>query len=145
MYDHVLVPTDGSEGTETALEHAVGIAADHDATVHGLNVVDRQVVLAAEKENQKTVEADLHEEGEQAVGVVADAAEAAGLDAVTAVVEGTPHREILEYIEAEGIDLVVMGTHGRTARDRLVSLGSVTERVVGSARAPVLTVWIGEK
>jgi nucleotide-binding universal stress UspA family protein len=144
MYGNVLVPTDGSEGTAAVLDHAVEVADDTGATVHGLYVVDQQVVLATSKDNQESVRADLREEGERAVGTVSDVATDADLEAVTAVAEGVPHREILTYIEEEDIDLVVMGTHGRRGRDRIVSLGSVTERVVGSARVPVLTVWIGE-
>ena len=144
MYQNVLVPTDGGEGTAAVLDHAVEVAGDDRPTVHGLYVVDQQLVLATSKDNQETVRADLREEGKRAVGEVATAAADADLESVTEVSEGVPHREILNYVEEADIDLVVMGTHGRRGRDRIVSLGSVTERVVGSARVPVLTVWIGE-
>jgi nucleotide-binding universal stress UspA family protein len=144
MYERILVPTDGSEGTAAAVEHAVEIGAERDATIHGLYVVDKQIRLATSKENQAEVAADLRAEGERAVGAIADAAAEAGLESVTETVEGVPHRAILDYIEDADVDLVVMGTHGRTGRDRIVSLGSVTERVVGNATVPVLTVWIGD-
>ncbi|MFB6219645.1 MAG: universal stress protein [Halobacteriaceae archaeon] len=142
MYDDILVPTDGSEGTDRVLDHAVEVAAEG-ATVHGLYVVDREVYLATAKEDQDAVIEELRTEGERAVDAVADAAGAAGLDAETAVVDGVPHRAVLEYVDEAAIDLVVMGTHGRSGRDRVV-MGSVTERVVGSADVPVLTVRIGE-
>ncbi|MEF8863154.1 MAG: universal stress protein [Haloarculaceae archaeon] len=62
-----------------------------------------------------------------------------GLTVVTEIVEGDPHGEILEYVSEHDIDLVVMGTHGRTGTDRIV-MRSVAERVVRRSPVPVLTV-----
>jgi nucleotide-binding universal stress UspA family protein len=53
------------------------------------------------------------------------------------VLSGSPYRAIVDYAAAEDIDLVVMGTHGRTGFDRYL-LGSVTERVVRLSDRPVL-------
>jgi len=55
------------------------------------------------------------------------------------VVTGYPAEEILAISEAEGIDMVVMGTHGRKGIDRIL-FGSVAEKVVKGSKAPVLTV-----
>nr|WP_287411227.1 universal stress protein [Pseudodesulfovibrio sp.] len=55
------------------------------------------------------------------------------------VVTGYPAEEILAISEAEGVDMVVMGTHGRKGIDRIL-FGSVAEKVVKSSAAPVLTV-----
>jgi nucleotide-binding universal stress UspA family protein len=67
-------------------------------------------------------------------------AEAAGVDTIEGVVaQGAPHRAILDYVDEQDIDLIVMGTHGRTGLDRYL-LGSVTEKVVRLSDAPVLTV-----
>lgn len=63
----------------------------------------------------------------------------AGLTVVIEIVEGNPHEEILEYVSEHGIDMVIMGTHGRTGLDRVV-MGSVAERVVRRSPVPVLTV-----
>jgi universal stress protein A len=52
---------------------------------------------------------------------------------------GDPRIAIVDYAQRNGFDLVVMGTHGRTGRDRLL-IGSVAETVVRSSRVPVLTV-----
>jgi len=57
----------------------------------------------------------------------------------TKVVAGDPSEEILNYIETEGIDLVVMGTHGRKGLDKVI-FGSVAERVVKSSPVPVMVV-----
>lgn len=58
---------------------------------------------------------------------------------LTEVVEGNPHEKILEYVSEHDIDMVVMGTHGRTGLDRAL-MGSVAERVVRRSPVPVLTV-----
>jgi nucleotide-binding universal stress UspA family protein len=66
-----------------------------------------------------------------------------GLDVVPAVVFGRPAREIVAYASRHGIDMIVVGTHGRRGVSRAV-LGSVSAAVVRRARCPVLTVPAGE-
>ncbi|MFB6299637.1 MAG: universal stress protein [Halobacteriales archaeon] len=144
MYDHILVPTDGSDGTDRTLEHAIGIGSDHDATIHGLYVIDKRVYRAADDEAQEEVMASLTEEGETAVDQIRDRTEGAGLEAVTTVETGIPYKEILGYAEENAIDLIAMGTHGRTGRDRVANLGSVTDRVVQNTEQPVLVVRIND-
>ena len=144
MYDSVLIPTDGSPGTETVLEHGLEFARRYDADVHLLYVVDRRQYIGAEDEVQADLASDLRADGDHAVAVGADRAAEAGIDAETAVIEGVPDKDIVEYVEDHGIDVVVMGTHGRTGRDKLAALGSVTERVVKNAPVPVFVVNLGE-
>ena len=57
---------------------------------------------------------------------------------------GTPAEEILESVAAADIDLIVMGTHGRSGIDRIRHAGSTTERVIRGASIPVLAVPPGE-
>ncbi|MDY7082181.1 MAG: universal stress protein [Halobacteria archaeon] len=140
MYDNILVPTDGSEGTVRAVEHAIDIAKKYDATMHVLYVVNTSTysTLPSDASWQSIMEA-LEEEGKTATREVQNKAEEANIDVVRNVVDGVPHRRILEYADDNNIDLIVMGTHGKTGLDRLL-LGSVTEKVVRSSEIPVLTV-----
>jgi len=140
MYDDVLVPTDGGDGMDEVLDHAIAIAGDHGATVHGLYVVNKRLYLASEKERQEDVVAELREEGERAVARVAERAREAGLEAVSEVRQGVPGREVLAYAESEGVDLIAMGSHDPTDRDRPATLGSVADRVTNESPVPVLTV-----
>lgn len=57
----------------------------------------------------------------------------------TMVVSGDAAEEILKYIQTEGIDLLIMGTHGRKGLDRII-FGSVAEQVVKSSTVPVFMV-----
>jgi len=143
MYDAILVPTDGSEGVDHTLDHALEMANNHDATIHALYVIDRRFELAADEDRDDLI-ARLTERGEAAVATVAERAEAAGVDAVTDVREGVPYKTILGYADEVAVDVITMGTHGRTGRDRLAHLGSVTERVVENATVPVFVVNIGD-
>lgn len=143
MYDAILVPTDGSEGVDQTLEHAMTMAKHHDATIHALYVVDRRFELAADEDRDDLV-AQLTERGEAAVADIAEMAGAAGIDVVTTVREGIPYKTILGYADEADIDVIAMGTHGRTGRDRLAHLGSVTDRVVENATVPVFVVNIGD-
>jgi nucleotide-binding universal stress UspA family protein len=145
-YDRILAPTDGSDGVERAIEHAVEIATIHDATVHGLYVLNSDAYAGLAMESSwESVDDLLREDAEAAVARVRGiATELSGTDdpAVpvhTAVVEGKPSREIVRYAEANDCDLVVMGTHGRGGIDRLL-LGSVAESVIRASAVPVTTV-----
>jgi nucleotide-binding universal stress UspA family protein len=145
MYDRILLPTDGSDGTEQALSHAVEIAEGRDATIHALSVVDRRLYLAADEAQKPELKASLGDDAQAAVDAVADGAADAGIDCTTAVRDGVPYRAILEYATETPVDLVVMGTHGRSGRDKLTNLGSVTERVVENSETPTLVVRIDER
>jgi nucleotide-binding universal stress UspA family protein len=140
MYDDVLIPTDGSEAVDRALDHAIPLAGDHDATVHALYVVDGRVLAANSGDLREAVAADLESQGETAVQAVADRAEAAGLDVETTVTRGTPDTEIVAYAASNDVDLVVLSPTGKSPRERIQSLGSVSDRVADDATVPVLLI-----
>ncbi len=163
MYDRICYPTDGSEGAEAAAEHVEALASTFDATVDVVHVVeDRPVDFglmatgvtdaspgmsgghhgtepAAMGGSQADPEAERKELVEASEAAVAERAESLAADAEPVVLTGTPHTAITEYADREEIDLIVMGTHGRTGLDRLL-LGSVAEKVVRTAETPVVTV-----
>jgi nucleotide-binding universal stress UspA family protein len=136
MYDGILVPTDGSETAAAALDHAVDLAERYGATLHLLHVVESAMIPPTPAGGEVLDRLSAHGDS-----VVNEARE--GVDdrvpVETAVAEGSPHRAILDYTADADIDLVVMGTHGRTGLQHAL-LGSVAERVVRLADVPVLTV-----
>jgi nucleotide-binding universal stress UspA family protein len=140
MYDHVLLPTDGSDAAADAANEAFAVATNNNATLHVLFVVDETAgPLNVRGGDERFEQAEA--EGEEAVAEVAEQAKQAGVDTVTEVVrQGTPYEEILDYAE-ENCDLIVMGTHGRSGLDRHL-LGSVTEKVVRRSGPSVLTVRV---
>ncbi|PSP41003.1 universal stress protein [Halobacteriales archaeon QH_10_70_21] len=141
MYDRILLPTDGSDASDRAVEQAVGLARETGAELHVLFVVE-DIPYAPEMMDD-TVEEELQGIGEEAIAAIEARADEAGVDVVSAIRKGAPHSAILEYADGEGVDAIVMGTHGRSGLDRYL-LGSVTERVVRTADVPVLTVRMTE-
>jgi universal stress protein A len=117
----ILVPTDFSESADAALAVAGQYARLLPGRIHLLHVSDAV--------------------GTDAVRSLADVRAKAGPDVPITVAgrTGDPAEEILRYAWRHAIDLVVMGTHGRTGVSRVL-LGSVAERVVRGARCPVLVV-----
>jgi nucleotide-binding universal stress UspA family protein len=139
-YGDVLVPTDGSAAATAAAEHGLAIADETGANVHVLTVVEAgDVADGTGDAPPEEATTDLDAEGEDAAADVATQAAAEGLDTTTEVREGSPAEAVLSYVEEHGVDLVVMGTTGRTGSGRYL-LGSTTERVVRHAPVAVLAV-----
>jgi nucleotide-binding universal stress UspA family protein len=136
MYDHILVPVDGSSAAADAVDHAASLAAIHGAELHLVHVVEPQVAADAAGVDIVSV---LEESGREALADAEASAASVGVETVTTeLLEGQAHREIVEYAETNDVDLIVMGTHGRTGLGRLL-LGSVAENVVRTSPVPVLT------
>ena len=143
LYDRILVPTDGSEEGARAVVHALELATVHDASVHTLYVINTASYAGMPMETSwEGIDDLLRADADAAVNEVGALADGYDVDVTTAVIEGSPSREIIRYAESEGCDLIVMGTHGRGGIDRLL-LGSVTEKVVRGSEVPVLTVRVG--
>ncbi|WP_435365295.1 universal stress protein [Haloarchaeobius sp. DYHT-AS-18] len=140
MYEHILLPTDGSDGTTAAAKHAAELATRYDATVHVLSVVDTRNRFESPSAG---ISAAVWEETERERAEAAVESTIAALpDDVrteTVIREGVPKTAILEYVDENPIDLVVMATHGRTGLDHYL-IGSVAEKVVRQCPAPVMTV-----
>lgn len=140
--DSILVPTDGSETAEAGARRGIDLASATDADLHVLSVVDTR-----ELEPSLSGSTGERSDREQLVAAAADRAvdDVAGLalshvtgEVTTAVESGVPFKEITDYVDAHDVDLVVMGTHGRTGLSRL--LGSVASKTIRTASVPVLTV-----
>ncbi|MFP9193610.1 universal stress protein [Natronosalvus vescus] len=133
QFDDILIATDGRPGVDRAVDAGLDLAEAAGATVHSLYVVDdvhsrTNVVL----ESFEAV-------GEQSTAVIAARAAERGLSSERAIQRGIPHEEIVAYADERDIDLVVMGVESLSSLERLV-VGSVSQRVVATAPAPVLTV-----
>ncbi|WP_254839762.1 universal stress protein [Natronomonas marina] len=146
-YARVLVPTDGSENAEAAAPHGAEVARQFGSTLHVLSVVDLQAagglfdaggldaafVERLEADGQVAVDRAVSEVGKLAPDVaVRTAVERVAADADAAV-------GIREYVEDADIDLVVMGSHGRSNLGRQL-LGSVASTVLRTVDVPVLIV-----
>lgn len=147
---HVLVPLDGSEQAERALQHALDRFPDAELTV--LHVVDLTAVAAAGGFPGEPYQAPTgvpgysqewmeqkREAGEELLADARERAAEAGVDCDTDLVVGKPARDVVDYADEHGVDQIVMGSHGRSGASRIL-LGSVAEKVVRRAGVPVTVV-----
>ncbi|GAB3031740.1 universal stress protein [Natronobiforma cellulositropha] len=133
----VLVPIDGSPQAGNALAEALELFPD--ATITLLHVVDpidgdgdENASVAAHHESQR-------ERAERLFDAAKSRADSREATLETAVVAGSPWREIVTYADDHDIDHVVMGSHGRGGAARFL-LGSVAELVVRRASVPVTVI-----
>ena len=132
---HVLVPVDGSDPSDVALEYALGHFGDED--VLALTVIDP--VDGATTWGPGSADDWLDSAKTRADAVLADAADRAaeaGVDIETDRSVGRPARTIVEYADEHGVDHIVVGSHGREGISRVL-LGSVAETVVRRSSVPV--------
>jgi nucleotide-binding universal stress UspA family protein len=142
VYDRILLPTDGSDGINRAADEAISLAAEVGAELHVLFVVE-DIPHAPEMMDDQLA-AQLRQIGENAIEDIRQRAADADIDLEAEIDDGVPHQAILDHADRKDIDLVVMGTHGRSGLDRYL-LGSVTERVVRAAAVPVLTIRVRDE
>ena len=146
MYERILVPLDGSAMAECSLPHATTIAKGCGATevvllqvveplsaetVAGLAKSGGDLLRRAELENQDKASGYL--------GKISESLKKEGVGTRTIVVDGNPAEEIMNYAERNGIDLIVISSHGRSGASRWL-FGSVAEKVSRHSTIPVLLI-----
>jgi nucleotide-binding universal stress UspA family protein len=140
FYRNIVIATDGSENTQRAISYGIEIAKLSGATVHALYVVDTSSFSAMPMDaGWEEMYEIMKKEGEKAVYDIKERGEAAGVEVREVLWEGHPSTEIINFAEKNDIDLIVMGTLGKTGLDRFL-LGSVAEKVVRNSKVPVLVV-----
>lgn len=132
-FQRIAVPLDLSESSLAALQAGCDLASRYGAELHLIHIVEpRPSAAMAKPEPYPTQPAEA-----KLAGVVVSAI---GIPSIhRAVRVGDPVDGILQYVKAQDIDLVVMGSHGRTGISHLF-LGSVAEEVVRRAPCPVLVI-----
>lgn len=139
----ILHPTDFSESAAAAAEYAYTIGARFDCEVHLLHVVPEilpviipeygttlwpeEFLQQAEEGAQRSLDLLPRDEWENQVRVV------------RAVMRGPAAQKVIDYAEEHDIDLIIMGTHGRSGLAHVL-MGSVAERIVRKSSRPVMTV-----
>ena len=136
MYERILVPTDGSDHSDLAADHAMNLAEQFGATIHALFVVEQAGPSGHWDFAVETQEAT----GEEALDAVAALGGERGVHVERHLRRGTPSEEIVDAATDYEVDLVVMGTQGRTGLSRVATAGSTTERVVRMTGVPTLVV-----
>ena len=142
MYKKILVPLDGSELSEHALEHLKGIAMEPRITsIILLRVAETPVALIAGGSDGLEIAAKAKEQAKVDAGnyltQIANHLKKKMMNVETSVTDGIPADDILNYATENEVDLIIMSTHGRSGISRWFS-GSVAEKVIRHSTVPVL-------
>jgi nucleotide-binding universal stress UspA family protein len=137
----IIVATDFSEGSDTAMEQAIGLASALGASLDLVHVLDPALLTTpAGLGGVAMGDADvLIERIDEALASRVERVQRAGLVCQSDSLDGFPPREIVRHARKTGADLIVLGTHGRTGIAHAI-MGSTAERVVQRSSCPVLVI-----
>lgn len=127
----ILVAVDGSECTKIAIKEAIELATGLNAELHSVCVIDTTAFahVAMEGDNKwDTMYRILEEDAQNAINETKRQAASAGVSVTASVLSGHPVEEIISYIKDNSIDLVVVGSHGRSRIEKWI-MGSVAEKL----------------
>ena len=144
MFKHLLIPTDGSELSEAAIQAGVQFAKSINAKVTGfyampkfLNVYGPEGVIET-RQDSIDFEKDWKARADRLLGVIMQAAKAADVPCETALqTSDQPYEAIIATADEKGCDLIMMASHGRRGVQAFL-LGSETQKVLTHSKIPVL-------
>jgi nucleotide-binding universal stress UspA family protein len=144
MYQHILIPTDGSDFAQQAATHAVALAMAISARITFMTVTQPFHIFtlkaAQVEESQDSYDRQMAERAQEILGSASADARATGILVNTTHLIGEhPYKSIVDTALESGCDLIVMASHGRGGLAALV-LGSETVKVLTHSKIPVLVV-----
>ena len=142
IYKNILVPTDFSDGSKNALNHAKDIAKSMGAKIHLVNVIQPVIYptgIEVAHESLLNLEKDLEENAKNQLKKVEAELDAEQIDYSCSILMGDAHEQIIEYANNENTDLIVIATHGASGFEHFL-FGSTTEKVIRKAKCPTLVV-----
>lgn len=135
LLKQILVATDFSDASDAALAYGRELSSAFGASLHVLHVLENTFMRPVPADPYVLKAAATRHLADR----ITDQDRAQRHATATMTMSDTPAGEIVKYARAHGVDLIIMGTHGRAGMARLL-LGSVAETVVRTAPCPVLTV-----
>lgn len=142
-----MIATDGSDCSKLAADKGIELAQLSGGTVYAVFVMST-ASLSMDGDYLSSVGVNpyweliyeaLKNQGQQAVDYVKGLGEMKGINVESILLEGHPANELIRYAEENKMDIIVMGTLGRTGLDRLL-LGSVAGNLVRHSKVPVMVV-----
>jgi universal stress protein A len=141
MFKKIVCPIDFSEFTDEIVAYAVDLTAKYGSELHLFHVIPSLNYFTPYEsflnpENLVSIEKNIEKEVDKDFDVIMARI---GVPAKKIIKTGVTFVEIIDYIKEQNVDLVVMGTHGRSGIEHIL-IGSVAEKVVRKSPCPVLTI-----
>ncbi len=146
-FKKIMVATDGSDCSRLAVDRGIELARLSGGTVYAVYVVPTDNLISIYGNSLslgmdpywRSVYEGWKTQGQQAVSYVKGLGEMKKVNVETVLLEGNPSYELIRYAEKEKMDIVIMGTLGKTGLSKLL-LGSVAENLVRHSKVPVMVV-----
>jgi nucleotide-binding universal stress UspA family protein len=139
-FKKIMIATDGSVCSKLAANKGIELARLSEGTVYAVYVVSTDYFSFPGMDFYwGELYKELKKEGEQAVNYIKEMGEMEGINVVPVLLEGNPSDKLIRYAEEEKMDIIIVGTLGKTGLDRLL-LGSVAGNVVRYSKVPVMIV-----
>jgi nucleotide-binding universal stress UspA family protein len=146
-FKKIMIATDGSDCSRLAVDRGIELAKLSGGTVYAIYVVPTDDLSSIDGDSfslgidpyWRSVYESWITQGQQAVDYVKGLGEMNKVNVEAVLLEGNPSYELIRYAEKEKMDIVIMGTLGKTGLDRLL-LGSVAENLVRHSKVPVMVV-----
>lgn len=142
-FKSILIATDGSKYSAAAAAEAIGLAKRNGSSLTVISVVPSELTTPTDIDftvNQRELIAEKEmQNAEKNAKEVKDAAQKQGIEARAFVMTGKPSEAVIQLAREKKVDLIMLGSHGRTGVEKLL-MGSVAERVIVLATCPVLVV-----
>ena len=140
VFKKILVPVDFSDASKKSVNHGLSLALQHNGQLLLTHIVPVSAGLfSTNPADRLAVERKQARQAESVLPLLVPEEFRERVELRTIVKVGPVKEDILDIVHDEKIELVVMGTHGRTGLSHVLA-GSVTERVVRDAPCPVLAV-----
>ncbi|MCQ1534762.1 universal stress protein [Methanosarcina sp. KYL-1] len=136
-----MIATDGSESAKKAADAGIEFARLSRAKVHAAYVIDTSAYSSVPKDPrwEDVMYEQFRNFGLEATSYVENTGKRAGVEVESVLLEGHPAEEIVNFAEKNGIELIVIGSLGKSRIERFL-IGSVSEKVVRNAKVSVLIV-----
>ncbi|WP_292391727.1 universal stress protein [Methanosarcina sp. UBA5] len=146
-FKKIMIATDGSACSRLVAEKGIELARLSGGKVYAVYVVSTDYLAPINGDSfpmgvdpyWKSVHEAWKKQGHEAVNSVKSLGETKGINVEPVLLEGNPSEELIQYAEEEKMDIIIMGTLGKTGLNKLL-LGSVAEKLVRHSKVPVMVV-----
>jgi len=141
LQKRILIATDGSETANEAADFGIDMVGCSGTKIYVLYVIDTTPYRSVPLDqiwSKETLD-EFERVGHEATSYVEKIGKAAGVEVESRVLKGNPAEKIVNFAEDNNIDMIIVGSLGKSRYERIV-LGSVSEKVVRHAKVPVLVV-----
>ncbi len=145
-YKKIMIATDGSDCSRLAIDKGIELARISGGTVYAVHVIPTAYLFPIDGDYfmgmnpyWESIHEALKNQGQKALDYIKDLGGVKGINVESILLEGNPSEELIQYADKEKLDIIIIGTLGKTGLNRML-MGSVAGNVVRHSRVPVMIV-----